>query len=193
MYNFKLTLSLPDSLFSQWESHADDALGKNTHPDRKKGYCFAREALRLVLQEYNLAPTIPDLTLQVFHCLNKWPEYTLSLSHSKRAGAAVVAKRTEYLAVGIDIELEDREVKPETLLRISHPQDIKLRNIEIWCLKEAIFKCLMNTDKFEHPFEFSQIQITKELWSHSPSGLAGAWELKHSMQHVIALASIPLG
>ncbi len=126
--------------------------------------------------------------MKEFNSLAKWPEITLSLSHTKLAGAAITASRAEFISVGIDIESDNRVVKDSILKRITNSRDINLRNIELWCLKEAVFKCLMNTGIFEKPFEFSEIEISYKRWIHSPSGLEGEWKTIISEQFLIALA-----
>lgn len=99
-----------------------------------------------------------------------------------------MAPRNEYLSVGIDIESLERQVKEAIAKRIAHPSDAKLRNLELWCLKEAVFKCLMNTGKFTKPFDFSEILIGDEAWSHSPSQLSGGYKLETHEGHVVAMA-----
>ena len=115
-------------------------------------------------------------------------QFTLSLSHTSECGAAMIADRKFFRSVGIDIEREDRVVKDFIRERITHKDDTNFRNIEIWCLKEAVFKALMNTEKFEKPLEFSSICIGKDSWSHSPSGLEGKWEVETIKPVVVARA-----
>ena len=100
----------------------------------------------------------------------------------------MLADRIFFRSVGIDIEREDRVVKDSIRERIAHKDDANFRNIEQWCLKEAAFKALMNTEQFEKPVEFSSICIGKESWSHSPSGLKGKWEMETIKLFVVARA-----
>jgi 4'-phosphopantetheinyl transferase EntD len=172
----------------EWNSLVLGHLGEGIHPERVKGFILAREALRLCLEQAEYSPHISDLQIKKFNSLSKWPEITLSLTHCKLGGAAIIASRDEFISVGIDIESEERLVKESILKRISHPKDINLRNIELWCLKEAVFKCLMNTGKFEKPFEFSEIEISPMRWIHSPSNLEGEWRITISEQLLVALA-----
>lgn len=186
MLTYKLVTKLTNSQVEDWDALVVSELGEDIHPQRKIGYIFAREALRLSLA-YE-APEILELRVKNYHQLEKWPEYTLSLSHSRGAGAAVVASRNVYRSVGIDLELSDRLVKPEVITRISNVLDAPLKAIEIWCSKEAAFKCLMNTGLFKDFFGLSQIQITQNEWSHSASGLKGQWELKSSGSYLMVIA-----
>lgn len=185
---WKIVSTFSESQAAQWEAYVETSLGPGIHPARKQGHILAREALRLVLCEQGEAPQISDLFVRDYHSLERWPDLTLSLSHSKSSGAALLADRERYLSVGIDIEEEERHVKASILARVSHPEDISLRNIELWCLKEAVFKCLMNSGRFEKPFEFAEIQLLEKRWKHSPSRLEGEWKIIISEQHVIALA-----
>lgn len=188
MYRWKIVTTFKESEEAEWHSLVLNQLGEGIHPERVKGFILAREALRLCLTEAHYSPLISDLKIRKFNSLSKWPELNLSLSHTKLAGAAILTSRAEYISVGIDIESDHRVVKDTILERISNSRDTNLRNIELWCLKEAVFKCLMNTGKFEKPFEFAEIEISHQRWVHSPSGLEGEWKIIISEQFLIALA-----
>lgn len=174
-----------------WSSLMEKELTASAHPRRKETYLFAREALRLALCDLGYLPQISELTLRHHHQLPHFPKVTVSLSHTPGTGVALVGYRQNYLSLGVDIERSDRMVKPEILARVSHPQDANLRNIEIWCLKEAVFKCLCNSERLNQEPLFTEIQITEGGWSHSPSGLAGKWELRHDGPYLLALTSLP--
>jgi 4'-phosphopantetheinyl transferase EntD len=92
--------------------------------------------------------------------------------------------------VGIDIEQEERKVKDEVAMRIAHPNDLKLRKIELWCLKEAVFKAIMNSGLCTTPVEFSSIRIQEKTWTHPSSQLKGEWELEVIKKVVIARALV---
>jgi 4'-phosphopantetheinyl transferase EntD len=188
MNTWKTVSTFRQAQAPEWEAYVERSLGSKIHPARKHSHILAREALRLILCEIGEAPAISDLIIKDYHSLEKWPEFTLSLSHSKTRGAALLAKKENYLSVGIDIEEEERHIKEAILKRVTHPNDLSLRNIELWCLKEAVFKCLMNSGRFEKPFEFSEIQLLDKRWKHSPSKLEGEWKIIISEQHVIAMA-----
>lgn len=172
MYSWKIAKSLDHLNASSWEElvKGDPAL---SHNERIYSYCLAREALRLSFLELGIIFGPQELKVEHYSSLNKAPHYTLSLSHTKKWGAAIVAPKNEFLSVGIDIEENERDVKASIIQKVSHPLDEKLRNLDLWCLKEAAFKCLMNSKKFTHPIPFSQIEVSKEKWRHSPSGSEG--------------------
>lgn len=189
MYWWKLTKTLSNPNDPEWELLTKLTLGENIHSERKKTFLLSREALKDSLMEAGLEVSISRLMLKDYSGIRGNPEYTLSLSHTKDCGAAVVAPSCIFQSVGIDVEHAGRTVKKSIIERVGHPEDLAtLRNIELWSLKEAVFKALMNTGSFEKPTEFSSIRIGKDFWSHSPSGLKGEWELKNSDDMVIALA-----
>ena len=190
MITWRLSKTFTLSEAALWEALSNSLIGVDVHADRKKGFILSREALRLALNEIGEDPLISDLVVSEYRNLNKYPNLLCSLSHSKTAGAAVIGSRLDYKAIGIDIEQEERVVKQSIIERISHQNDLILRNIELWCLKEAAFKCLMNTGKFGKPFEFSEIEILKGRFKHAPSKLEGAWELTTFEQHVVAIATL---
>jgi 4'-phosphopantetheinyl transferase EntD len=161
---------------AEWKKLTTDLVGPNIHPDRARGFVFSRQALRECLEEYGHALGIQDLIVENYHQLKGHDSLTLSLSHTPLWGAALIAEKKTYLSVGIDIEPLDRLVKKPILERISHPQDITLNGIALWSLKEASFKALMNTGKFDHPVEFSSLKISQNKWTHSPTMIQGEWQ-----------------
>lgn len=192
MYTWKMTETFGNhkdlAPVDQWEKLAEKVLGTEVHPNRMRGFILSRQALLECLRESGHTISIDQLTLSDYCSLTAFPQFTISLSHTSEKGAALIADRKNFRSVGIDIEQEHRVVKESILQRISHPHDLKLRNIEIWCLKEAVFKALMNSGNFEKPLEFSSILIEDQRWSHPPSKLSGEWELESQNQYIIARA-----
>ena len=188
MHTWKLSKTLTNSLDPEWEMLSSLTLGDGVHSDRKKGFLLARQSLLNCLNEVGVNISPKGLMFKNFHQLTNLDQFTISLSHSKECGAALLAEREFYRSVGIDVEHEDRVVKDSIRERISHKEDAIFRNIELWCLKEAAFKAVMNTDQFAKPVEFSSICIGKDFWSHSPSGLKGEWELELIKPFVVARA-----
>lgn len=185
-WNLTKTLSKPND--PEWEMLIKFSLPDDVHSDRKNGFLLSRQALIHALKEQGLEISAGALQLTSHSEIRDLPQFTISLSHTKIAGAALVADRKTYRSVGIDIEQEERIVKDSIKNRVSHPDDKNLRNIELWCLKEAAFKTLMNSGSFEKPLEFSSICIGDGKWTHSPSGLEGEWELELVRPFVIAKA-----
>lgn len=177
MHTWKLADSLDIQKDNDWDLLVKLALGDDVHPHRQRGFILSRMALRDALSDVGESAIPQDLILEGYSKLKSFPSLTVSLSHTKDIGAALIADKQTYRSVGIDIEQEARLVKDLVAQRIAHPKDLKLRNIEIWCLKEAVFKALMNSGEFEQTVKFSSIQIKERKWAHSPSGLEGEWEL----------------
>jgi len=190
MLVWKLCNHIAESSLQEWKDLAKLELGNQVSPLREKTFLFAREALRLALLEFKIKASPADLTVKNFHFLPKWPELTISLSHSKLMGAAVIAKKIDTKCIGIDIEPINREIKLSICERIKNPLDIETQGLEAWCLKEAIYKCLMNSGRFDHPFGFSQIQIKKDTWIHATSLLQGKWYLSTQSNHLVATAHL---
>ena len=190
MLTFRLKNSLIPSEADSWKQLVTASLGEDVHPKRVLGFCLAREALRECLETHNIHLGVKDLVLKGFGQVAGVNSLQISLSHSSEFGAAVVAEASKIISVGIDLEPLSRVVKPMILARVSHPQDLDLSALSIWALKEAIFKCLMNTHKFEHPLEFSSIRIGDQSWSQEESGLSGEWKLEQVQGQLVALAWI---
>lgn len=191
MIVWKLCFNLQPQDQSQWDELAECVLGPGVHAGRKLGFQLSREALRTCLSEIGVQREIPNLLLEGFDRLKEENNLTLSLSHSSSTGAAAVAHRRDYRALGIDIELDQRPVKSDIIRRISHPEDLLQEDIVRWTLKEAIFKACMNTHNFNTPFEFSSIQILDHRWQQS-SGLSGEWQVQKIEGHIVALAWIKI-
>lgn len=191
MYTWKVTKTLTNPLDPEWEELASSCLGEAVHKDRKKGFLLSRDALKRSFKMHGIELGIKDLKLKEYHLLPQFPQYTFSLSHTKDFGAAIVGSRQDFLSVGIDIENASRTVKDSVLTRISHPGDLAtLRKIEVWCLKEAVYKALMNSGKLPASIGFSSIQLQHERWIHSPSGLEGEWVLHETDDALVALAFV---
>lgn len=188
MHVWKMAKTLSNPKDPEWDLLVRSSLGEDVHPDRINGFLLSREALKEALSVSQIYPSPLELFLTHSSRIQKFPQFTISLSHTPECGAAYIADRKYFRSLGIDIEREDRVVKESIAQRISHPDDAGLRNIEVWCLKEAVFKTLMNTELFLKPIEFSSICIHQNEWSHSPSKLRGKWELDIIKPFVLARA-----
>lgn len=187
MFTLKLKNTLNDAPEIEWQRLISEQLGADVHPGRAKGFCLARAALLEAMQECGVELEISDLELDQFDCLKGHGDFTLSLTHTNSWGAALLAPKKKYVSVGIDLEPKERIVKPFVLERISHPQDMVMEPIQRWVLKEAVFKTLMNTRRFDRNLEFSSIQLGYECWRHE-SGLEGGWSIHPHPELMIATA-----
>jgi 4'-phosphopantetheinyl transferase EntD len=188
MHTWKIVQTIENLNNSEWDELVTKSLGKNFHPDRKSSFILSRKALQNCLKEHGINADIHQLSIENHSKLIHFSRFCLSLAHTKSCGAALIADSKIFKSVGIDIELTERKVSEAVKERISHPEDANLKNIELWCLKEAAFKAIMNTTFFKVPIEFSSIKIASKHWSHSPSGLKGEWELHDLGNFTLALA-----
>jgi hypothetical protein len=188
MLTFRLARALANPNDPDWRLLADHSFKGPVHSDRLSGFLLSREALRLCLEARGVSALPRTLTLKCFDELDHYSDFTISLSHTAACGAALIADRQTYRAIGIDVEHDERVVKENIRERIAHTKDIQLKNIELWCLKEAVFKVLMNAQTSDRPVEFSSIRIGDQRWFHTPSGSEGVWELERIKPYVVARA-----
>ncbi len=188
MLTFRLAKALTNPNDPGWRLLADHSFKDPVHSDRLSGFLLSREALRLCLEARGVSALPRTLTLRSFDELEHYSDFTISLSHTAACGAALIAHRETYRAVGIDVEHEERVVKETIRERIAHTADMALKNIELWCLKEAVFKVLRNAQASDRPIEFSSIRICDQRWFHAPSGSEGLWELERIKPYVVARA-----
>lgn len=160
------------------------------HPGRAAGLYSSRTSLLENLRKIYPEAEFKDLTLKGYGELELYPDVCLSLSHSANAGASALALKGDYLSLGIDIESLDRGVKESIIQRVTTSKDKRLNNIELWCLKEAIYKCVSNSQVFIGTLEFKDMEIGDNKWNHSPSGLQGEWKLWQEFNHQVALATL---
>lgn len=190
MLTYRLARTLSSTEENQWGQLITSTLGTEVHRDRAQGFCLAREALRECFSQRGQLLSIGDIRLKNYHQVLGFDSWTLSLSHTKDWGAAVLASLNEVQSVGIDIEPIGRVVKPMIVDRISHPDDLALPPLTLWAVKEAAFKALMNTELFAHPVEFSSLLIRLFGWEHPDSGLGGEWKVSEQDGLCLALAWI---
>lgn len=188
MYCWKMAKNLMEPQDPDWEKLVSNELGEKIHPNRKMGFLLSRAALRSCFASKGLLIPITELRVQNYSIFTEYPNYTFSLSHTKNIGVAILGCKKEYLSLGIDVEQLNREVKDSIIEKIKNPGDAKLRKIHHWCLKEAVFKTLMNSKQFVSPLEFSSILLSNNQWSHPSSGLRGGWDLEEIGSLIIAKA-----
>lgn len=188
MHVLKMVTTLTNPQDPEWDMLVKKTLGEKIHPDRVKGFLLSREALKNALIDLKNDLPISALQMEKHHQISGLPQFTISLSHTADCGVALVGERKIFRSLGIDIEREARPVKDFIIERISNPEDEKLRSIELWCLKEAAFKAIMNTEMFPDPIEFSSIKITRDYWIHSPSGLEGECKVEVVNGFILATA-----
>ena len=113
-------------------------------PIRLTHWKNSRMALAACLKEANPCKEDvlhSDLVIDHHHKLKAFPDFIVSLSHTRGAAAAMLTRQTKaMLGVGIDIEEQTRTIKEGVIEKYAHPQDSGLDPLHLWCAKEAAFK-----------------------------------------------------
>lgn len=174
----------------QLEDWVQKSFPEATHANRLAGLYSSRYSLWENIRKIDPTVTFAQLELRDYGQLLHYPDLVASLSHTPKAGASAVAYKKEFISIGIDIESLDRQVKDHIIERVITEQDLKLSNHEVWCLKEAIYKCVSNSKLYSGVLEFRDMVIKDHRWEHSPSGIHGEWELFIEENHQLALATL---
>jgi len=136
------------------------------------------QAAQQILPRYRQSPLSFAERVQLtkhYHLAN-FPEILVSISHSRRYGAALVGSlevNPQLQGIGIDLEYAARPLPATVIKRIQHPQDnlakIPDRDdqghplptaLAFWCLKEACFKAVAAS----HP----EIKLLSAIWINYP-------------------------
>lgn len=158
---------------------------------KKMGFYLSRQALFDASRTYYPEIKINELELENFSGFKRFPDLTLSISHTEEAGAAVVSSKNEHKSLGIDIENASRVPTESVLARIRNLKDINLAPIEIWVIKEAIYKCSINSGSVKGHLGFSQIEVSSPThWNIPTQNLNGQIEIKNIDEFIVGLASI---
>lgn len=97
-----------------------------------------------------------------YHCLTQ-DQWTCSRSHTDRWACALIGpQRPQEFSVGVDVEPSQRAVNPEIKRFYVHPDDATedLQPLEIWCLKEAVFKAVSSFLAFQQQTPSSALVLT---------------------------------
>jgi phosphopantetheinyl transferase (holo-ACP synthase) len=122
------------------------------------GHYNSRMALKLLMESSHgaIVPSIDDLTLINFINLKNYPEYMISLSHTKKVGAAIVGKISKFRGVGVDIEWKNRPIKNGATKYFQNEFDETMEPLELWVMKEAAFKAL-------HSLKLTETELLKKI------------------------------
>jgi phosphopantetheinyl transferase (holo-ACP synthase) len=125
----------------------------------------SRQALAACLKKMGKDFKSPeDLTIVGHTYLENHPKITVSLSHSRKVGAAMLADRDLYPSVGIDIEFLDRKVtNGAEKFFINEEDGVEAfeDTLRTWTLKEAAFKAL---SPFIKEFNWPKVLVLKDIW-----------------------------
>ena len=139
----------------------------------------SRQALAACLKKMGKDFKSPeDLTIVGHTYLENHPKMTVSLSHSRKVGAALLADRDLYPSVGIDIEFLDRKVAngaEKYFINEDDGVEVWEDSLKTWTLKEAAFKAL---SPFIGEFNWPKVLVLKDIWINGGQfGLLGNSEV----------------
>ena len=165
--------------------------------DHNDAFGNSRTALKnlLIRENQKVEDLKSDLTLENYQRLTKYPEYITSISHTKGAGAACLAKQSAYRSLGIDIEWSDRNLKIEAQRFYRHPEDVySVSELVFWTMKEAAFKALSPLG-YPGVLVLSKIIIQHhKFWTHECPELVGELKIEklpnEQRELLIAVASV---
>ncbi len=105
-----------------------------------------------------------------------WPDGIVgSISNTSGAAAAAVARRTDYLSIGIDIESENRTIRPDTARFICTENELEahargdLPLLRLFCAKECVYKAV--APLFHRFIGFKDVELS---WKHGDA----SWSVK---------------
>ncbi len=133
-------------------------------PEFKNVYSkLSRVALFNSLKNITSNPNFDDLQISRHLHLTNFPDYKVSLSHTKDISCALLSNCPNYQSIGVDIEWESRLVKPGIeKFYINENDTEKLTKLEVWMAKEAIFKAISPLYKGDKVLVLKDIAIDEE-------------------------------
>jgi phosphopantetheinyl transferase (holo-ACP synthase) len=130
--------------------------------NNKGGREASREALKLCLQDFNLDPN--ELEISLHHYMKAFPNYCVSISHTKYYGACILAHRDQVESIGIDIEFSERKIPNGSEDRFMNESDLKTWTPkELWVIKEAVYKAIY---PLLEKFNFEKTLVLKDIVIH---------------------------
>ena len=128
------------------------------HPSRQRDWLTSRQALKNLFEMQGENISVEQLAHGLQQSLTAFPEFKYSLSHSEAGALVWLVPKNAKLNVGVDLESENREIQEGLDQRIRTEQDDKkLKTLELWSLKEAIYKSLLPSQQMG--LAFSEIYV----------------------------------
>ncbi|MCP4913123.1 MAG: hypothetical protein GY909_08385 [Oligoflexia bacterium] len=200
------TCSISGPLAKELDDIRSQAQEKYPHfsEDRLKQWLLGRGLVAETLKEnFSQAANPLELEQENFEYINALPDFTYSLSHSKKSLAMILTKRSDYLNIGLDIEDEKRIFKEGMEKYFVHDDDLLPDGIAadkkfnyLWSIKEACFKALFPFVQGETPFVLTDVWINKNQFGFKGSTeVLGEWEeIKESYDslagHIVIIAKV---
>ncbi len=156
------------------------------HANRKKEWALARLCLALCFEKHGITIDPTQSVFKNHHEVTHLPAWRFSLSHSKDVAGAWLMPAAQIRGLGMDVELSNRKVPPQVKARLSHKQDMKLGDLELWTLKEAAFKALPTLAQTD--IWLNRIIITQNTFQLENSPFIGEWNLEKAQRLTIARA-----
>ena len=159
------------------------------HENRKREWALGREALRLSFAKVGIDFPIAPHELIGYQSLLRFPEWIFSLSHSKEWGGALLLPKNNLVGVGLDLELNSRQITADISNRMSHEQD-ECEGLTLWSAKEAAYKTL--PPEVQEKIWLNQICIKKTHFKVESFAIEGEWNLvSHPELCVVSALGLP--
>ena len=114
-------------------------------------------------------------------------DFKYSLSHNEAGALVWLIPKSAKLAIGVDLESENRKVNPKLEARIRTEQDDKkLSVMGLWSLKEAIYKSVPLS--MQAGLSFSQIYSQAGDFFIPVLSIKGHWLQKIENGHIFSFA-----
>lgn len=179
------------------ESLTDEALAKgisrlteklrNAHHKRVREWISARLALQEAFRHFGVAIDPMSIPMKGHHALEGLPDWRFTISHDDTCSTVWLAKASGAANMGVDVEEATREVKDSVRERIESPKDAPLSSVELWSLKEAIFKSLPEAEQSGLPFRCIGV-LPGGRFSIEGTACEGQWIQKRAETSIVSYA-----
>lgn len=175
----------PAAARDQWHQVARERMA-DVHANRQKEWALARLCLAQCFEKHGIDLNPTQAVFKNHHEVAHLPAWRFSLTHSKDVAGAWLMPAALVRGLGVDVELTQRKVPPQVKARLTHQQDIKLSDLELWTLKEAAFKALPHLAQTD--IWLNRILITEKFFELENSPFKGQWTLEKAHGLTIARA-----
>jgi 4'-phosphopantetheinyl transferase EntD len=150
----------------------------DAHPNRQMEWALGRVAWEVSMRQHGRPTSHVEW---VGHQQIAHSPVRFSISHTAGWAGAWI---TTFDGVGLDIELRSRMVSPEIERRIHHARDMALTPLELWTVKEAVYKSLPR--ELQEKIWLNSIAVTDGEFE--AQGMRGAWQLHPHEELTVAKA-----
>lgn len=157
------------------------------HVDRKNEWTFSREVLRRAFENAGVKFDLSLFDTENKQKLEGLDEWSFSVSHTDGISVAWVAKSSDVLGLGVDVELSGRTLSRAASERLVNSSDTIAPGIELWSVKEAAYKAFYLTGLQE---KLSIKDIVINQGTFSALGVSGFWQQSYKDRYLISFAWI---